>query len=457
MPAQRNHLLTITLTPDTVRIVEAKRAGHGVKVLRNSSLEMSDGVGLDHPAALGTALTEHLQAEGYSTRHAVIGLSSRWILARHKPVPPADADAMRGIVNLQIEREFAGGASEMTFDYTNTTVTPADGQSSILLAGVRNKILNQVQQTAVHAKLKLVGITPTAIAAASRHDGAVILIDGGVASVMRVQQGSLLGVASCTADLSTLANSEGHSKLTGDLSRALLQLPSGDSENKTALLLPTSIDDGNAQQLTDSLQVRLGETHVQRVDSAKLLAEHILSPNVEVIDFNDSRLAAPPPSRLSPVMQWVVRAAVVALLAGGTLGYLWYDAASTRDSLQADYDAIKDKAEELKGLRDDIRVYGTWYDDRPAVLECMLELTRTFPKEGEIRVKTLLMNNDMTGQIDCEAADRKTMDAYFTQMQQSKALVEVNRGGVRQSPGRGTSIDFPISFRFDPSEGGGQP
>ena len=176
-----------------------------------------------------------------------------------------------------------------------------------------------------------------------------------------------------------------------------------------------------------------------------------------MIDFNATRLTEPRKPRLPTGVRWAIRAAVLALLIGGTAAYLWLDAASRRDALQAELDTISAKAEELRVVVDDTQSAQTWYDKRPPALDCLLELTRTFPTQGEIRVETLTLREDMTGQIDCAAEDSETMDDYFIKMQRSDKLLQINRGSVRPAGGSSTWIDFPISFKFDPAGEGDKP
>lgn len=457
MPSPRSHLLSITLTPDSADIVEAKRAGSAVQVARRSTLVFAADGGLDQPASLGAALAGHLKENGYGTKHAVIGLCPRWVLSRHKHVPPADKDAMRGIVNLQIEREFAASASEMRFDYLLGQTPDADGKVSLLLAGARESVLQQVEQAALAAGLKVHAVTPTSLAVAAGCRGTVIFLESGVAGVMRVADGAVLGLASCQADPAGLGEAPVRARLLTDLSRCMLQLPGSEADAGLTLIVPGSVSQADAQQLTEEAAERFGDVQTRQADTAELLADEATRPGTTLIDFNASRLAPPKRKRLSPTAQWAVRAAVIVLLIGGTFGYLWLDATQRRDNLQSDYDAIKDTAAQLQAMRTDTRRAQGWYDKRPPAHECMRELTRTFPLEGEIRVESLVLNDDMSGTIDCSAEDRQTMDAYFTQMRRSGTLLQVDLGNVRPSRGEDNWIDFPIAFRFDPAQERGTP
>lgn len=459
MIGSRSHLLCITLTPGSAHIVEAKRAGQGAQLIRHSTLDLVPGADLDAPAGLGSALAQHLKQQGYGSRHAVIGLCPRWVLARQRMVPPADSESMRGIVSLQIEREFAGSSSTMTFDYLANQAGDDAAQTALLLAGARSSVLRQIEQAAIAAGLQLDGITATPIAAATGLSGTVVLVEPGVSAVMRVQGGRVIAMASCNAEPGTLAEQQGRTKLIADVSRCLLQLPGETVGEAVTLLLPDTVSQADAQALADEAAQRLGVAGVtaQQADSAELLANHALQSGVKTIDFLHSRLTPPRQSRVSPAMRWAIRAAVLVLLIGGLGVYFWFDATSRRDDLQAEYDAIKDKAEQLEQVRNDLKLTEGWYDKRPPVLDCMLELTRTFPTQGEIRVETLILNDDMTGRVDCTAEDRTTMDHYFSAMRSAAALADVNPGGVRPAGGRSNWIDFPVTFRFDADAERGQP
>ena len=452
MASNRSHLLSIALTPTSAQVVEAKRAGTGVQIVRRSTLTFAAGAGLEAPTALGTALGEHLKQQGYGTRHAVIGLCPRWVLARHKLVPPADAEAMRGIVNLQIEREFSGSASDLSFDYLLGPIEAEQGQRSLLLAAVRKPVLQQVAQVALSAGLRIQAITPTTFAAGNAtQSGTVIVIEDGAAGVMRVQGGAVLGLTACSADPSTLGQASARERLLADLSRCRMQLPGGEVDGQTILIQPTSVDDADARALTQLTAERFGTAEHLQVDSAQLLAEHALEHSDSLIDYNDSRLAVVSRRRLSPRAAWLVRAAVLVLLIGGVVGYLWLDATSRRDELRVEYELIKDDAAELDKMLADTRLAEGWFDKRPPALDVMRELTRTFPTDGQIRVKSLTMQSDMDCQIECTAEDFQTMDRYLRAIERSTQLLQVDPGSVRESSSTSKWVDFPITFRYEPA------
>lgn len=238
MSVNRSHLLCISLAPGQANLAEVKRTGDRAKILRQSTLETASVGGLDQPAALGAALAEHLASNGYTTRHAVIGLCPRWVLARNKQVPPADPDAIRGIVNLQVEREFGGSASEMSFDYLLGETHSGAANASLLLVGVRKSVLQQVEQAALAAGLKIESITGTTLAAASGRTGTVVLVEPGVAGVMRVDNGRVAGMTSCPVDPTALGGSTGRSRLLADVSRCMLALPTGGDGDGLTFLLP---------------------------------------------------------------------------------------------------------------------------------------------------------------------------------------------------------------------------
>lgn len=459
MPSQRSHLLSITLTPTTADIAEAKRTASGAQIAQRSTLVYPDGVGLSDPAALGAALADHLKATGYGTRHAVIGLCPHWVLARHKNVPPADTEALRGIVNLQIEREFASSMADMAFDYMTGKPNPDSETRPLLIVGVRRSLLQQVEQAANTAGLKVQAITPTSFAAIHQpiEDGTAVLFEPGFMGVMRVQGGSIVGLTSSPVDTAALNDAQSRLRILTDLSRCMLQLQSADSAGSLTLLLPPSVAQADAKALTDAAAERFGDVQTRSADATALLAEFAMHASETMADLKGSRLAPPKLPKLSPTKRWVIRAAAIVLLVSGTAGYLWLDTTARRDALRAEYDAIQAKAADLEAMHQNTREAEGWYDTRPPVLEVMLELTRTFPKQGEIRVETMTVRDDLTCQIECTAEDRQTMDDYFSRMRRSKALLNVDPGAFRPAGGKSTWIDLPIAFRFDPKAIGGQP
>jgi len=330
MPNPRSHLLCITLTPGSAHLVEARRGAEAVQILRRSTLALTEETGLSQPAALCAALAEHIKAQGYTTRHAVIGLCPRWVLTRHKKVPAADAATLRGIVNLQIEREFAGGASEIAFDYLIGEAASGQANAPLVLAGVRSAVLAQVKQAALAAGLRIEAITPTTLAAADR-DGTAVFVEDGLAGVMRVRGGRVLAMSSFSVDTAALHDEQARSHLVSGLSRCLLQLPGADGDTGLSLILPLSVAEADAKRVTDAVRECFGSVDSRQADAAELLAIHATQAEVALIDFNAPRLAPPRRQRLSTRSRWGLRAALIALLVIGGVTNLWMDATARRE------------------------------------------------------------------------------------------------------------------------------
>jgi Tfp pilus assembly PilM family ATPase len=457
MSTPRTTILAIAFTPTSADVAEVRRAGKRVEVLGHTRYAFPPSIGLDQPAVLGEALAEHLQANGISARHAVVGLCPQWVLARRIQVPPTDRDAIRGIVNLQIERGFAGSASEMAFDYWLGAATAGGNEAPLVLAGARKKIVQQAEQAVAAAGLRVEAVTPTAFAAATDRRGVVVQLEDGVAGVVAMRDNAIEALASCPVDLARLDESASRKQLLDDLTRCTMQLSGSAARDGVTLILPTTLADADVERLAEEAQERFDAVNIERADAPTLLARHALATGGSAIRLNDSKLDRPPRRTMSPRVKWALRAAVVTLLIAATGLYLWTDATARRDALQSELDAIRSTADELAQLQRDTSLASQWYDKRPPALECMLELTRTFPQQGAIRVETLTLREDMSGQIDCTASDRDTMDMYFNQMQASDALLNINRGPVRPSGGNSTWIDFSVAFRFDPKAKGQTP
>src|SRR4030042_2095628 len=60
----------------------------------------------ENAADLGDQLRRVLRDRGVSSRRAIVGLPAKWVLAREADVPPADPEAVAGLLGIQAARAF---------------------------------------------------------------------------------------------------------------------------------------------------------------------------------------------------------------------------------------------------------------------------------------------------------------------------------------------------------------
>lgn len=447
------------------------RPGRGGAVVRHRvELAFEVGRGLDQPDKLGAALAELMKREGIKPGRVALGLSTRWVLASPRTLPPVADAALVGAVRLQIERDYAGGRDELVFDYTEPTPLPvpgANGSRQLVLVGTQRKRLQQATAAATAAGLTVTHAMPTGLALA---EGAcapgstpgsptpddtntlVIALENDGAAFVHLKQGRCYGLSSCAFDPASITATEDS---TADWARAIQRnAAAAVAEGATVRVIDAaSLTDEQRTAAEGALSELLGPVTLTRLDPAAAAAQATFR-DPATINFTRPRLAVKGRRKLPPAAAWAIRAAVLVLLVGGTVGYLWYDAASDLKELEENYAAIADQAEQLQQLREDTRAVAGWYDQRPPVMDCLLELTQTFPKQGRIWVTSLSLDADASGTLSCKAQDEATMFAYLNAMKQSPNLVDVQLQGSRDTDREGTTVSFEVIFKYVPGNRG---
>lgn len=461
--------LGLALGPDRAYVAEVRRARGGDVVTRQAVLPLTPGADLDSPAGLGAALSALLKAEGFKANHVAIGLCSRWVLASPRTMPPLQDEALVSAVRLQIERDYAGGRDDLVFDFTEPT--PPNGQRKLVLMGTQRKRLQQAIQAALAAGLRVTYAMPTALAVAvgAGTDGGTgatgpgaeapsargepqslcIALEDDGAALVHLKGGRCHGLTSIPFDPAALDDdaAAGPAPWAQALARSADALGVGSAS--PILINSAQLNDAQLQQARAALTPAMGTMTAAAANPAAAVATAALRRSVGV-NFTRPRLMQKAKRSLPSAVQWAIRAAVFLLLIVAAVGYLWFEAQNELTQLQDDYAAIKDQADRLAQVQADTSAMAGWYDDRPPVLDCLLELTRTFPRSGRIWVTALTLDEDAAGTLNCKAADERTMYQYLNAMKASPHLADVQLQ-VRQTTDReGQTVRFDVTFRYEP-------
>ncbi|XAM00279.1 hypothetical protein OT109_02600 [Phycisphaeraceae bacterium D3-23] len=453
MAKKHTRRLGVALTERSVRLVEVQGQGASAKPGKSSIMVADVAALFKDPAAFGRLLREHLTQEGYTAKHAAVGLCSRWVLPRVMSVVKADDDATAGIVRLRIEQDFAGGQSDLVFDYQEAP--DADGKRSLLLIGVPARRIDKIKEAFAAAGLSVVSLGSTALdLAASTGDGLSVVLEGDGAAVVRRAGGKTANIAAVPCDPERLSTdaAERDRLAAGALRAATTALGWTSGAGAGVQLIDTaSLDEPTRSATADVISQRLDLCTAQQADAA--LEAALAHARSGAINLVDSKLAVRPARRMPGYAKWVARAAVLLVLVGGVVGYLWVDANKTLDDMQTEYDTIEASAERLALVRQDTKAATGWFDNRPPLLDCLLELTHTFPTRGRIWVTGLTLDENASGVLNCRADDEETMWRYLRAMKDSEALTDVV---LRQQNTAGRSdadLVFEVTFTYRPASG----
>lgn len=414
--------LGLAVTERGITAVEVVVSGQRRTILHSVALPFAGEVDLDHPERLGKELRQVLRQKGLTASRCVIGLAASWIASREKPVPATDGEAVRGALSIAVEREFASGSQELSFDYCTS---PSDAGVTALLAAAPRRIVEQVLAMAKAAGLQAAAVTPSAVALATATNNPaptagramLCLLPHGVELTIQ-SAGGLRLIRHLPVKMD---QPDGPASLSGQLRRVLSLGPPEAAGGRQMLLWDSAgLDRARQDLVLGSLgsearfcaiqpDMNLGAANGPQVEGSFIQAAALAccADEPPTIDFLHSRLTPAKQRRIGRPLVWGVAAAVLAL---ATAAYFYWDlstSASEIATLKRQRDGLKVSSLAARSLVDDVRFAQGWYDRRPEFLECLCEISRAFPDEGTIWATNLTITEDPpavpTGKGDMQA------------------------------------------------------
>lgn len=456
MSDDARHILVVSLTDRRARFAQASRHGNQVRIDRRSTLALPEGVTLDQPGKLSEAIQAHLKQEGYTSRAAVVGVSSRWVMARYHKAPPVDDAALRGIARLQAERDAAGLADQLTYDYQEVSGNHASRE--LLLVAVQHKRLDAVRAVMQAAGLQLRRVMPTALSCGHDADHALtLLLQDGMVSVMEARAGGWVSLSAFTTGTDQLDTPDDRKRFAATLARHMMTLPPAQREDGGTLrLLDTlGLDDAARAGLKRAIEAKLGSIEIEPADDTELIARATLTAPDAQVNLIASRLDQPEPRRLSKRVRWGGGAAAAVLLITLGVAGLWFWQLHQLNTMRAEHDAIAEQATHLETILDDTRAASGWFDDRLPVLDCLLALTEAFPTQQRVWVTQFRLDDQLVGTLECRAQDQDAMLAYLDALRDSPSLSGVELRDWQETGRDPRLLTFQIGFRYQPGAAGG--
>jgi hypothetical protein len=446
-------ILGISLGSRSLLLAELHGNGASPRVVRSGEMTFDDTDSLQIPAELGKKLSSFLKKNGFAASQCVIGMPAQWLMLKEKMLPPAAPEAIAGILRIQAERDFSLEPSSLAIDYALGRVS-SEGQSLVLVAALRERI-DQIRALATSAGLKLQMITGTSLALSAAAQSQTLLYIGANGAelatrskdgLMRVRHisGASAGKSAVGAVLPELRRLLVLAQPPIDKSEIVLWDDSGEAANVSELSGELGVPVKVGKRLNAQLEMAAGENCA----GSSALALCAFQPNLARVDFLHSRLEIKPPSKLTSTAIW---SSVAAFVIVGGLGYLlndWRASAADVAELRQRRDDMKENLDTAKTFINRVNATRTWYERRPNYLECLREITLTFPEEGRVWTTSLSLREDMRGILNGKASDEKSVLDVLDKLKAGKKFAEVKMLNMRGSGAKGGEIMFAVSFAF---------
>ena len=411
---------------------------------------------------MGQQFRQFLRKNNFSAKHAVIGIPTKWVVAREISAPPASADASAGMLAIQAERAFSLNASELIFDYCGRT-SPSE-KSEVLLVAARRPIVNQIKELAIAAGLQVKSITISALALGKTLSEAGpeprygLYMRPGYCEFWAQANGCPRAIQHVPIPPEDEPEDRYTELLTSTIQR-LIMLSSQQSDSLPCRVtaydscgLPNRVIGRLNERLTPQIVVTAGQDSLDDPEQAQSVAALAVAmtavgKNNPPVNFLNPRIGVRKKTGRKRVAVWAGMVGVTCLLA----------LVAVLADLQADRTDIATYTEQLELMSDDIAAareivdrisYArTWTSQQPVFLNCLRELTLTFPEEPAIWATNLRLSEN-AGALVGRALDEESFYQVLDKIKQHQGFSNVQMIHVRNAGRDSREKEFAVNFEF---------
>ena len=131
-------------------------------IKRTGLMPLYEKLSSENAKDIGQRLRHFLRENKLTSKRAVVGIPTKWIVTREIVAPRATPDALAGMLSIQAERAFSLNAGELVFDYCGQT--SSSETSEVLLVAAQRQVVSQIRDLTDAAGLSVRSITVSALA-----------------------------------------------------------------------------------------------------------------------------------------------------------------------------------------------------------------------------------------------------------------------------------------------------
>ncbi len=437
-------------------------------VRRVGQYAFEEKLGPDNGKALGPALRQFLRANHFSQKSAVVGIPTKWVVAKEVTAPPASAEAVAGMLGIQAERTFSLNSGELIFDYCGRTSTSQSSQ--VLLLAARRQMIEQVKELAAAAGLHVQSITVSALAlgrASSSGDSKQqygVYTRPSYCECWSYQNGTPTSIKHVAmASMNGTPNDPTQRWATAIQQLMMVSSQPGDqaSAREVTIYDASHAMDGALDRLTE----RLGSQVILRDGNADLVSAGLLSSDREEpspaiaaaavaaadkpsVDFLNPRIGRKKVSPKKRVMAWAVVGGIVLLGAVGAVVADWQSKRADIASYSEQLEMIADDVGVARELKERLSYASGWTSQDPRFLECLRQLTLAFPESPRVWATSLAIGETSEGSLIGRAADEQSFYEVLNNIKANAAFSNVMMMYLRDAGGNSREKAFAVTFKF---------
>lgn len=439
------------------------------EIRRTGQFVFEEALCPENTEALGLQFRRFLRTNHFSSKQASIGIPAKWVLAKEIVVPPANPDALAGMLSIQAERAFSLNPAELIFDYCGCT--KASEKSQVLLLAARARIVDQIRELASAAGLQVQSVTVSALAfgkalgeagpepwhglyARPTYCEFWSQLDGRPRSIRHVPM---------VADNGTPGD---YTKLLTSTIQRLILLSQDQSPTHRITAYDASgfsdemIDRLNGQ-LTPQITITNGRAGLRlkglglsdRPEEAQSMAAAAVAMTAigtdkPPIDFLNPRIGIKKTSGRKRLIVWAAIVGVACLVALGAVLVDWLGDRSDIATYSEQLEMMREDIAAAQEIVDRVSYAGSWASREPQFLDCLRELTLAFPQEARVWATSLALSENGQGALVGKANDEGSFYEVLDKIKQDAAFSDVKMIHIRDAGRNSGEKEFAVNFKF---------
>jgi Type IV pilus assembly protein PilM len=457
-------VLGLAMEDDAVTVAEVRIRSGRPEVQRVGHWSFKRKLNSDNAKDIGLKLREFLRTNHFSSKQAAIGIPTKWVVAKTIVAPAASAEALAGILGIQAERAFSLNVSDLVFDYCGHA--DASQKSDVLLVAARREIISQIGELVTAAGLQIRSVTVSALTLAAMDSQAGPDLRYGLYSrptyceFWAQANGSPRSIQHVPTETKTKTEDEQTELLTSTIQRlVMLSSQQGDAgPYRVTVYNGCGLSNGFISRLNERLRPQITATLDSALEipdandeaqSAAAAAVAITAAGRDecLVNFLNPRIGAPKKVGHRRVTLWAAAMGAACLLAVAVVIADWQ--ADTRDiaTYSKQLDLMSDDIAAAKELVNRISYASSWTSQQPAFLNCLRELTLTFPQEPTIWATNLRLSEN-AGALVGKAVDEESFYQVLDKIKQDKAFSNVQMIHIRNAGRDSGEKEFAVNFEF---------
>jgi hypothetical protein len=455
------------LAIDEFGIVAAEVSAHtGRPEIRHvGQLTFDEKLSSDNVNDRAGQLKAFLRTNHFTSKHAVIGIPLKWIVAKEMTAPAAANEAVAGMLGIQAERAFSLNANELIFDYHGSTSTSEP--SRVMLLAARRQMIEHIKEMAASAGLHLQAVTVSALAFSGSADSSRahfgLYARPAYCEFWSQSNGRLHAVRHIPIPSTNGSGPDHTDVLTSAIQKQVMLTPQQDQTPPYEVTLydasglSTSVISRLDKQLRPQITLSDGRSSVLAGTSGQ--GEHAEAIAAAAVAMAAARTAGPQVDFLNPrigikkvdhrkkAITYIAGGVAACVLIVGLIALDWHLKTSQIASYKAQLEEAKPQIDNAKLVVDRVAYAKSWLSQEPKFLERMRELTLMFPqKPNSAWVGNLTLTERTGGSLTGKSSDQATALDIIRQLREDKKFfTDIQRNYLRQTK---EGFEYSINFKF---------